>query len=92
MVIVTRPQDPRLLEAVIEYIRTEKPNAASIEAQTSLIEEGILDSMFLLKLVDFLQERFAVAIESEEITPENFETVEGIERLVARKRSGSGSS
>jgi acyl carrier protein len=48
-----------------------------------LIDTGVLDSLGIFQLVAFLEERFGVAIADTEITPENFGTLERIERLVA---------
>jgi acyl carrier protein len=48
-----------------------------------LIESGVLDSLGIFQLVEFLEERFGVAIADSEITPDNFGTLERIERLVA---------
>jgi acyl carrier protein len=80
-----------LRDVVLDYILSERPNSAHIESQTSLIEAGILDSMLLLKLVEFLEEQFAISIGSDEITPENFEAVDDIVRLIRGKQVGPGS-
>jgi acyl carrier protein len=50
-----------------------------------LIDSGVLDSLGIFQLVAFLEERFGVAIADAEITPENFGTLERIERLVAAR-------
>ncbi len=44
----------------------------------SLFETGVIDSLGVLKLVSFLEERFGVQIQDEELIPENFETVNKI--------------
>jgi acyl carrier protein len=48
-----------------------------------LIDTGIVNSLGIFQLVAFLEERFKISIGDEEITPENFGTIDGIERLVA---------
>jgi acyl carrier protein len=45
---------------------------------TSLLETGILDSLGLLKLVVFLEERFGIAMGDTDLLPENFATVDAI--------------
>ena len=43
----------------------------------------VLDSLGVFQLIAFLEERFGIAIADTDITPENFGTLERIERLVA---------
>jgi acyl carrier protein len=50
-----------------------------------LIDSGVLDSLGIFQLVAFLEEEFGVAVADTEITPENFATLERIERLVAAR-------
>lgn len=89
MLIVNRHGDTDLLGILLDYIVTEAPEGTRIGAHNSLIDEGILDSMLLLKLVAFLEERFTITIGSDEVIPENFETADCIARLIDRKRAGS---
>ena len=48
-----------------------------------LIDSGVLDSLGVFQLIAFLEERFGIAIADTDITPENFGTLQRIERLVA---------
>jgi acyl carrier protein len=41
----------------------------------SFLEEGIVDSTGVLELVMFVEETFDVAVEDEDIVPENFDSV-----------------
>ena len=50
-----------------------------------LVEEELIDSLGIFSLVDFIEERFGVVIEVEEITIENFATVRAIDALIAGK-------
>ena len=45
---------------------------------TSLLETGILDSLGLLKLVVFLEERFGISMGDTDLLPENFSSVNAI--------------
>jgi acyl carrier protein len=53
---------------------------------TKLIDENVLDSLGILLLTSFLQERFGIQIEADEVTLENFETVRALSRLVQWKQ------
>jgi acyl carrier protein len=56
-----------------------------------LMERGIVDSMGMMELIDFLEERFGVQPGDDEITEQNFATLALIAGFVARKR-GAGVS
>jgi acyl carrier protein len=74
---------------VLDWIRenTAHPGAdGALGAQTPLLDEGWLDSLRIVRLVSFVESRFGVAVELEELTPENFETVEHIAAMIERAR------
>jgi acyl carrier protein len=70
------------VEAVInDYISRELVQDASLLPlgnTTSLLETGVLDSLSLLRLVVFIQERFGIAVDDVDLVPENFDTVDAI--------------
>ncbi len=69
-----------------EYIvETTLAERDSFHEQTLLFEEGIFDSMGLLMLIDFIQEKFQVQTSDEELTIENFESVNSIVSFVRSK-------
>lgn len=53
---------------------------------TPLLEDGVLESLHMLDLVLFLEERFSVRIPPIDITPDNFATIRQIVGLVERCR------
>lgn len=68
-------------EIIIVYITQElvnKPELLPLKEDTSLLETGILDSLSLLKLLLFIEERFHIMIDEFEVLPENFNTVHDI--------------
>ena len=52
---------------------------------TSLLEEGIIDSMNLLQLVTFVEEKFGVQVEDQDIVPDNFDSVSKIAAYIRHK-------
>jgi len=59
-----------------------------IDLDTDLIEEGICDSLGLVRLVAEIEKRYpGVHIEDQEITRENFGTTAAILRLIQQKKS-----
>jgi acyl carrier protein len=72
---------------VQEFLRGQAPD--ELEGTTYLIEEEILDSLGIFSLVSFIEERFSVTISEEEVTIDNFETLDAICDLVNSKLEGA---
>lgn len=53
----------------------------------SFLEQGILDSMGVMELVYFVEETFQVKVADDDLTPENFDSVERLADYVERTRS-----
>ena len=51
----------------------------------SLLREGIIDSLGVVELVEFLQAHFALKIEQQEVRPDNFDSVAKMAAFVRRK-------
>jgi acyl carrier protein len=71
------------------YIQAELNDGIAFDRDADLIQEGLIDSMGVMKLIVFLEKQFHIEIELEEITAENFETLGLISNLVSRTRDGS---
>jgi acyl carrier protein len=69
-----------LLAFVREQLGVEPPSA-----DANLIEGGILDSMMFVDLIVFIEERFGVVAELDDLEIENFATVAGMARFVIER-------
>lgn len=58
-----------------------------LDAQTPLLEWGILNSMEVLGLVDFLEDTFGIEIGAEDLRPHNLSDIAAIAALVRTRRS-----
>ncbi|MBV9141496.1 MAG: acyl carrier protein [Pseudonocardiales bacterium] len=56
--------------------------ADSLTADYDLLSGGVLDSLGLLKVIVWLEDRFNVVIDDIEIEPDNFRTVAAINAFV----------
>jgi acyl carrier protein len=56
-----------------------------LDADTSFLDEGIIDSTGILELIMFLEESFDIHIEDQELVPENLDSLNNIERFVQQK-------
>ena len=52
--------------------------------EVDFIEEGMLDSFDVVALVSELDTKFGISIDGVDILPENFSSVEAIERLLRK--------
>ncbi len=51
----------------------------------SFLEQGIIDSTGVLELVSFLERRFAIRVDDEELIPENLDSINNLQAFLARK-------
>jgi acyl carrier protein len=58
-----------------------RPNF-ELRADDSLLSQGVIDSMGVLELVDFLRETFRIDVRDEHITEQNFGTLAGVTTYV----------
>lgn len=55
---------------------------------SSFVKEGIVDSTGILQLVAFIQDQYLIAVEDEELIPENLDSVSRVTAFIeAKKRS-----
>jgi acyl carrier protein len=54
------------------------------DGSTPLLEWGILDSLRMVALLAFIEERFGVRVPDDAVTPANFGTVDAISQWVAQ--------
>ncbi|MGZ8755169.1 MAG: acyl carrier protein [Acidimicrobiia bacterium] len=76
-----------LEEALVKYIMTEVNPKAKVDANTDLLAGEVLDSLGILAIIGFVEDRYGLEIEAEEVSLESFRTVAAIRQLVADKLS-----
>ena len=62
-------------------------DVSSLESDTKLFVEGIFDSMGFVLLLDFLEEKYKVVAEDDELVEENFESIDAIAAFIQKKTS-----
>jgi len=78
--------DARILAFVFE--RFPFARQRSVSREDSLLDSGIVDSLGVLELVEFLERTFGISVTEEDLLPENFDSVRRMADLVDRKRAG----
>ena len=59
-----------------------------IGAEDSLLESGIVDSLAVIEIVNFLVDNYEITIDEDDLTPENFNSIRAITELLVKKRDG----
>ena len=74
-------------QRVRSYVEQRFPQVAArrMTDDDSLLESGVVDSLGILDLASFIESEFKVQLEDEEMSPENFDSIESITQFVSRK-------
>jgi len=82
-------EGPSMEQQITEYINQEfvaGQEIPQVKDDTELIESGILDSLSILRLVLFIEERYSLRIAPGDVIRENFETVDAICGYVRKRK------
>ncbi len=63
-------------------------NGFEYDDDDSFLQEGIVDSVGVLELVLFVEEKFGVAVDDQDITPDNFDSVNKLAHYIQRHIDG----
>ena len=80
----------RIIDDLIQWLakdgELESLADMAIQPDTSLVEEGVLDSMKILQLINWLEATYEIKVGVEEMLPTSFETPQAIAEMVMRLR------
>tara|TARA_R110002072_G_scaffold145460_1_gene292025 strand:- start:183631 stop:183888 length:258 start_codon:yes stop_codon:yes gene_type:complete len=57
----------------------------SLDGDDSLLEEGLIDSTGVLELVTFIEDKFDVTVEDEELVPDNLDSINRLITFIEAK-------
>lgn len=63
---------------VYQFIKSVKPNVPDFDPDQNLLESDILDSVAMMELVLWSEGHFGFAVDTDDLTPENFATLDAI--------------
>ena len=77
-----------LKKKIEDFIKENFPAAKkkNIDWQTSLLETGIIDSLGVLEIVNFIDEELDIEIDEDDLMPENFETIQAMAEFISKKK------
>ena len=77
-------------QPIVEYISgvVAETGGVPVTRETLLLEAGVLDSINLVRLVQFLEERFGISIPDGDMGAELFESPASVSAYVERRVAG----
>jgi acyl carrier protein len=80
------------LKCIKDFILSDliyENDVQAIQLNGNLLDEGIIDSLAIMKLVLFIEQTFAIEIHDEEIIPENFQSLDCMVTFINQKSVGA---
>ena len=75
-------------EKIFEYVyNNTHADLNKITSQSLLFQEGIFDSMGFILLIDFLEEKFQIKANDNDLIEENFKSIASIANFIRNKQS-----
>ena len=77
----------KIREFLYKYINNE-----DIEDDRDLFASGLVNSLFAMQLVLFLESEFGIAVENQDLKLDNFKSIQALSELIDRKLSSTEQS
>jgi len=76
----------QIKNSILDYLKDNSfmERGTVLDDSDSLTQNGIIDSIGLLELIDYICETYSIEIPEDMLTPENFDSLEGITNLISR--------
>lgn len=71
------------MDKLIEILNGLKPGV-DFASQTAIVDDGILDSMTIARLIGMLEDEYDIEFEVTDLVPENFNTVQAMLAMIER--------
>jgi acyl carrier protein len=71
------------MNSIIQALKKIRPDV-DFSKSKDFIKDQLLDSLDILALVSFLEERFGIVIDGEDVTHENFKSLRALEKFVQK--------
>jgi len=78
---------PNVIETVQIFMREQAwlEEGETITKTESLLERGILESLSMMELRQYLEKHYRITIDEDDLIPENFDTLLAIDEFVEKK-------
>ncbi|PDQ18323.1 acyl carrier protein [Mesorhizobium sanjuanii] len=62
-------------------------DADALRSETSLLDQGVVDSTGVLEVIGFIEETYGITVEDSELLPKNLDSIEGIAQYIISKKN-----
>ena len=76
-----------ILNEVRTFVKTSLMVPPDIQDDTSLMASGVIDSMGIIEIVSFIEDKFSIVVSDEEVAAENFDSIEKIASFVEARKA-----
>jgi len=75
-------------EKIVEFLYDEnlKDEFENLDHDDSLLELGIIDSVKMMDLIEFLEKTYGIEVDDDDLYPENFDSINAIAEFVESKK------
>ena len=76
----------QITNGILDYLKDNSfmERGTVLGNSDSLTQNGIIDSIGLLELIDYICETYSIEIPEDMLTPENFDSLQGITDLITK--------
>lgn len=76
----------QIMNDIVDYLKANSfmDNNTSLKDDDSLTQNGILDSIGLLELMDYICDKYSIEIPENMLIPENFDSLKGITNMITK--------
>lgn len=73
------------MEQLLELLKAVKSDI-DFEKETDLVDEGLLDSLEIVTIIDSIEETFGIEINPDDIDPDNFQSAETMWKMIEKNK------
>lgn len=71
------------MDKLLEILNSLRPGV-DFASQTRIVDDGILDSMTIARLIGLLEDEYDIEFEVTDLVPENFNSVDAMMKMIER--------
>jgi methoxymalonate biosynthesis acyl carrier protein len=80
--------DPNQVKTIIRNFINESINIDAIGDDDNLFESGLINSLFAVQLMTFIERKFDIEVGTDDLDIKNFESISATAAFVTRKTTG----
>ena len=73
-------------QQIRDFLQKMDNRIVNVKDDDSLLTTGIIDSLKMVELLTFIEKSYGIIVDDDELSPENFETVDSIIGFLGQKK------